>query len=109
MQTVISCVCSNDLSEPLKKLALERQNYERLKEENVSSAYNTSSIYRDILFLTLKAKEKSKIDLLAFDKEYASAYSRAQERHSKLYKANDRPLSYGAIYCRQYFKPLSLP
>ncbi|KAF5299327.1 hypothetical protein FQA39_LY02500 [Lamprigera yunnana] len=103
MQSVLLGVHSNDLLEPLKRLGMERQ-----KIQKVRGMDRTHSIYRDILFLACKALGRSNIDLNAFDKEYALAFSRLPERNNKLYKAQDRPLSLGSSYCRQYFKPLSL-
>lgn len=107
MQSIISSVRGNELSEPLKKLAVERQKKQHI--DNGTAVYHTRSIYRDVLFLILKAEDRGGIDLNAFDKQYALAYSRNQERHSKLYKPHDKPITIGALFCRQYFKPLSLP
>lgn len=104
MQTVISSVRCNDLLEPLKRLAMERQ-----KHQAVRGIDKTHSIYRDVLFLAFKALGRSNIDLIAFDKEYKSAFDRLPDRTSKLYRLQDRPLSIGAIYCRHYFKTLTLP
>ncbi|XP_031337524.1 DENN domain-containing protein Crag-like isoform X3 [Photinus pyralis] len=103
MQSILLGVHSNDLLEPLKRLGMERQ-----KIQKVRGIDRTHSIYRDILFLACKALGRSNIDLNAFDKEYALAFSRLPERNSKLYRPQDRPLSLGSSYCRQYFKPLSL-
>lgn len=103
MQSVVSSIYCNDLAVPLKKLALERQQNLTKNDEQ----YCSMSIYREILFLTCKAVGRSNIDLNAFDKEYASAYSR-QERFN-LHKPQDGPLNLGSIFCRQYFKPLQLP
>ncbi|KAK4881396.1 hypothetical protein RN001_004715 [Aquatica leii] len=103
MQSILVGVHSNDLLEPLKRLGMERQ-----KIQKVRGLDRTHSIYRDILFLACKALGRANIDLNAFDKEYALAFSRLPERNNKLYRAQDRPLSLGSSYCRQYFKPLSL-
>ncbi|KAF5279524.1 hypothetical protein FQR65_LT03346 [Abscondita terminalis] len=103
MQSILVGVHSNDLLEPLKRLGMERQ-----KIQKVRGVDRTHSIYRDILFLACKALGRSNIDLNAFDKEYALAFSRLPERNNKLYRIQDRPLSLGSSYCRQYFKPLSL-
>lgn len=103
MQNVIGSVRCNDLLEPLKRLATERQ-----KHQAIRGVDKTHSIYRDILFLAYKALGRSNIDLIAFDKEYKSAYDRLTERNSKLYRSQDRPLNLGAICCRHYFKTLTL-
>lgn len=104
MQNVIGSVRCNDLLEPLKRLATERQ-----KHQAIRGIDKTHSIYRDMLFLVFKALGKSNIDLVAFDKEYKNAFDRLPERSSKLYRHQDRPLSIAAICCRHYFKTLSLP
>lgn len=103
MQSIISSIYCNDLLSPLKKLSSERQH-----RKNDEKSLCSTSIYRDILFLTCKVVGRSNIDLNAFDKQYTSAYGR-QERNNKHMRPQDRPLSVGSIYCRQYFKPLYLP
>ncbi|KAK9754949.1 uDENN domain [Popillia japonica] len=108
MKSIIDSVHCNDLLDPLKKLALERQrNQKHPTEGNISCV--SQSIYRDILFLTCKAVGRSNIDPNVFDKEYATAFSRISERNNKLYGPQDRPLTVGSVFCRQYFKPLLLP
>ncbi|XP_022900538.2 DENN domain-containing protein Crag isoform X1 [Onthophagus taurus] len=111
MKTIIDSVHCNELLDPLKKLAIERNKKKspRIHEESTPIHYISASIYRDILFLTCKAVGRANMDLNAFDKEYAVAYSRLPEKHKGLYGPLDAPLTIGAIYCRQYFKPLSLP
>lgn len=104
MQSILGSVHCNDLLEPLKRLAMERQ-----KIQKVRGMDKTHSIYRDIMFLACKALGRSNIDLNAFDKEYAHAFGRLPERNSKLYRRQDYPLVIASSYCRQYFKPLSLP
>ncbi|XP_017770333.1 PREDICTED: DENN domain-containing protein 4C isoform X2 [Nicrophorus vespilloides] len=109
MQGVVNSVHCNDLSDPMKKLASERQKTLRSQEDRCISINTNRSIYRDILFLTCKAIGRSSIDLNVFDKEYSSAYSRIPDRSAKLYGIQDGPLSLGSVYCRQYFKPLLIP
>ncbi|KAG5889364.1 hypothetical protein JTB14_009157 [Gonioctena quinquepunctata] len=98
MQQVINYIRISDLVEPVRTLASERN-------EDVNMC---NSIYRDILFLACKALGRAQIDINAFDKEYATAYSRVVERQVKLFP-QDKPLSLSALYCRQYFRPLTLP
>ncbi|RZC41912.1 hypothetical protein BDFB_007823 [Asbolus verrucosus] len=93
------------LVEPLKSLAAERESQQRMRE----GKSKTISIYRDILFLACKALGRSHIDLNAFDKQYSSAYYRVTERNNRQYGPQDKPISLIALYCRQYFRPLSLP
>lgn len=103
MQKVIVSIRLNDLAEPLKSLAPDRELLD------INQGKNRISIYRDILFLACKALGRSHIDLNAFDKQYSAAYYRATERNNRQYGPQDKPLSTIALYCRQYFRPLSLP
>nr|XP_023017327.1 DENN domain-containing protein 4C isoform X2 [Leptinotarsa decemlineata] len=100
MQQVINYIRVSDLAEPVRTLASERKN------EDLNNKCN--SIYRDILFLACKALGRAQIDINAFDKEYATAYSRIAERQIELFP-QDKPVSLSALYCRQYFRPLTLP
>ena len=110
MQTILSSIHCNDLVDPLKRLALERHRIQKEKmHDQKSITFISQSIYRDILFLTCKALGRANIDLNAFDKEYTTAFARIPERNKDLYAPNDRPMTVCSIYCRQYFKPLSLP
>lgn len=56
MQSVISNVRHNSLSEPIKRVALERRNIVRVKEAPFS-------IYRDILFLAFTVLGSGNINL----------------------------------------------
>lgn len=98
--TSIRC---NDLTEPLKRLAEERQ---KLEQKGVQRMH---SIYRDILFLALIVAGQSSIDFGAFHREYANAYERLNEKECKnLFKNYDAPTSQTVICCRHYFKQLLL-
>lgn len=99
MQQIINFIRVSDLAEPVRTLAKDRK-------DEVNNKCN--SIYRDILFLACRVLGRAQIDINTFDKEYAAAYSRATERQNKLYP-QDKPISLSALYCRQYFRPLTLP
>lgn len=99
MQQIINFIRVNDLVEPLKSIAKGRED----KDQN-----DCTSIYRDILFLACKALGRAQIDINAFDKEYTNAYYRVTERQNKLCP-QDRPINLNSLYCRQYFRPLTLP
>ncbi|CAG9857977.1 unnamed protein product [Phyllotreta striolata] len=99
MQQIINHIRLSDLAEPVRMLTKDRADEENTKR---------NSIYRDILFLACKVLGRAQIDVNTFDKEYAAAHSRAVERHNKLYK-HDKPIGLAALYCRQYFRPLTLP
>lgn len=103
MQQIISNIRVNNLVEPLKSLATERE------KEGRTKLCMSNSVYRDILFLACKAIGRNRIDINTFDKEYTTAFSRVTERQNRLYGAHDKPLSLNSLYCRQYFRPLVLP
>uniref|UniRef100_A0A0A9WC26 C-myc promoter-binding protein n=3 Tax=Lygus hesperus TaxID=30085 RepID=A0A0A9WC26_LYGHE len=98
MEKVISYLQCNDLVEPLKFLAVERQ---KLKGRG-------HSLYREILFLGITALGRENIDQGIFDKEYQLAYDKLPDKDPKLYLRCDQPISLGSIYCRQTFRPLDL-
>ncbi|CAH1118858.1 unnamed protein product [Phaedon cochleariae] len=98
MQQIINYIRVSDLAEPVRTLANDR------KETDVDHGRN--SIYRDILFLACRVLGREQIDINAFDKEYAAAYARLVDRQKLL--PQDRPISLSALYCRQYFRPLTL-
>ncbi|KDR07911.1 C-myc promoter-binding protein [Zootermopsis nevadensis] len=102
MQMVISGVRCNDLLEPLKKLAIERQ---KLKGKGVTRSH---SLYWDILFLAFTVMGRDNIDHAAFDRKYMAAYEHLPERDLKLYQRCDKPPSIASLYCRHYFKELEL-
>ncbi|XP_069704600.1 DENN domain-containing protein Crag [Periplaneta americana] len=102
MQMVISGVRCNDLLEPLKKLAIERQ---KLKGKGVNRSH---SLYWDVLFLAFTVMGRHNIDHAMFDRKYMAAYERLPERDLKLYQRCDRPPSTASLYCRHYFKELEL-
>lgn len=99
MQQIINYIRVNDLAEPLKILANGRGD---------SLNHKSTSIYRDILFLACKALGRAQIDINAFDKEYTTAYYRIVDRQNKLFP-QDKAITLSSLYCRQYFRPLSLP
>ncbi|CAH0553707.1 unnamed protein product [Brassicogethes aeneus] len=103
MQQIIYNIRGNNLIEPLKTLGSER-------EKDCRNKLTTSnSVYRDILFLACKAIGRSMIEINNFDREYTAAYTRVTERQGRMYRAQDKPISLNSLYCRQYFRPLTLP
>lgn len=105
MQNIISYIRLNNLSDPMKNLANER---EKLMSEVSKDNKIYFSVYRDMLFLVCKALDRSQVDLNIFDREYFQAHSRLTERELKLFHQQDKPMCLNSLYCRQYFKPLSL-
>ncbi|KAK2587963.1 hypothetical protein KPH14_004046 [Odynerus spinipes] len=99
MQTIISHVRCNDLTEPIRRVALERS-------KNQSEDEAPISIYRDILFLAFIAVGGGNIDQGVFDKEYTSALERLTENEEQLLHKQDTPPSLMSLCCRHYFKQL---
>ncbi|XP_025406027.1 C-myc promoter-binding protein isoform X3 [Sipha flava] len=102
MSKIISNIRHNNLTDPLKKLAIERN---KLRGNDLAHSH---SLYRDILFLTITAIGRENIDISAFDQEYFLAFESVSESDSKLLLKCDYPLSIGSQYCRHLFKELEL-
>ncbi|XP_005182820.1 DENN domain-containing protein Crag isoform X1 [Musca domestica] len=104
IQQIVTAIRCNDLLMPVKKLANERH---KLKHSGVDRSH---SIYRDILFLALTAIGRSNVDLVTFHREYAAVFDKLTEKECNMYYRNqDLPPSAATIFCRAYFKPLSIP
>ncbi|XP_076639422.1 DENN domain-containing protein Crag isoform X4 [Colletes latitarsis] len=101
MQLVITNVRRNDLAEPIKRVALERS-------RNQAPDQPLFSIYRDILFLAFTVLGRGNIDQGVFDKEYTLSLERLTEEEQKLLCKIDAPPSMMSIFCRHYFKQLSV-
>ncbi|XP_012273297.1 DENN domain-containing protein 4C isoform X2 [Orussus abietinus] len=99
MQSVISHVRLNDLTKPIKRVALER---------NKNQTEAPFSIYRDILFLAFTVLGRSNIDQGAFDREYQVSLKRLTEYEEKLLRNVDAPPSFMTTCCRHYFKQLNV-
>ncbi|XP_050536920.1 DENN domain-containing protein Crag isoform X2 [Daktulosphaira vitifoliae] len=102
MTKVIASIRRNNLTDPLKKLAFERN---KLRGNDLSHSH---SLYRDILFLTITAIGRENIDISAFDQEYLIAFENLSENESKILLKCDHPISIGSQYCRHLFKELEL-
>ncbi|XP_013113202.2 DENN domain-containing protein Crag isoform X1 [Stomoxys calcitrans] len=104
IQQIVTSIRCNDLLMPVKKLANERY---KLQHSGVDRSH---SIYRDILFLALTAIGRSNVDLATFHREYAAVFDKLSEKECNMYYRNqDLPPSAATIFCRAYFKPLSIP
>ncbi|OQV11828.1 DENN domain-containing protein 4C [Hypsibius exemplaris] len=68
------------------------------------------SLYRELLFLTVRALDNDNIDKLAFDKVYKASFNELRKDGDLMgiLQADDRPLSLTAGWCRQAFRPLQL-
>lgn len=101
MQSVLTNVRRNNLTEPIKRVALERSRIQALDQP-------LFSIYRDILFLAFTALGRGNIDQGVFDREYNLSLERLTEREEKLLCKIDAPPSMMSLFCRHYFKQLSV-
>ncbi|XP_074094810.1 DENN domain-containing protein Crag isoform X2 [Cotesia typhae] len=101
MQNVITNVRHNNLTEPIKRVALERSKAE-VKEQP------PFSIYRDILFLAFTALGRTNIDQGVFDRQYSAALENLTDNEEKLLHSTDAAPSPMTLYCRHYFKQLSV-
>ncbi|XP_076226850.1 DENN domain-containing protein Crag isoform X1 [Nomia melanderi] len=101
MQSVITNVRRNDLAEPIKRVALERS-------RNQAPDQPLFSIYRDILFLAFTVLGRGNIDQGVFDKEYTLSLEKLSEGEEKLLCKTDAPPSMMSVFCRHYFKQLSV-
>ncbi|XP_034939272.1 DENN domain-containing protein Crag isoform X2 [Chelonus insularis] len=101
MQSVITNVRHNKLTEPIKRVALERSKAEG--KENPPF-----SIYRDILFLAFTALGRTNIDQGVFDRQYSAALESLTDSEATLLQRTDAAPSYMTLYCRHYFKQLSV-
>ncbi|XP_058796912.1 DENN domain-containing protein Crag isoform X2 [Phymastichus coffea] len=101
MQNVISYVRRNDLAEPIKQVALERN-------RNRNAEQTPFSIYRDILFLAFIVLGRGNIDQGVFDREYLLSLEKLTEGEESLLCTIDAAPSLMTLYCRHYFKQLNV-
>ncbi|KAK9874779.1 hypothetical protein WA026_005585 [Henosepilachna vigintioctopunctata] len=111
MQNIISYIRLNNLTEPIKLLTAET---DKLQKEDSTDNRIPFPLYRDILFLACKALGRGQVDLNTFDKEYVLAYTRLTElpesiASSRFVGTQDKSICLNSLFCRQYFKPLTLP
>ncbi|XP_076764946.1 DENN domain-containing protein Crag-like [Xylocopa sonorina] len=101
MQSVITNVRRNDLTEPIKRVAFERSKYQ-------STNQPLFSVYRDILFLAFTVLGRGNIDQSVFDREYNLSLDTLTEAEKKLLCTIDASPSLMSTYCRHYFKQLNV-
>ena len=92
---------SSDLLTPMKIF---------LQEFSKSTNSQHRSLYRELLFLAIRALDSENIDRTAFDKVFKSAFNslRKEEDMITILQANDKPISVTATWCRHAFRPLEL-
>ncbi|KAK0174002.1 hypothetical protein PV328_007123 [Microctonus aethiopoides] len=101
MQNIIAYVRCNNLTEPIKKVALERSKAQPMEQPPFS-------IYRDILFLAFAVLGRSNIDQGEFDRQYLTAIESLTDSEEELLQSIDAPPSPMTLYCRHYFKQLNV-
>ncbi|XP_011298582.1 DENN domain-containing protein 4C isoform X2 [Fopius arisanus] len=100
MKNVIDNVRRNNLTEPIKRVALQRSKAE-------TAELTPFSIYRDILFLAFTVLGRGNIDQGVFDRQYITALESLTEHEGKLRSIDAAP-SAMTLYCRSYFKQLNI-
>ncbi|XP_063980913.1 DENN domain-containing protein Crag isoform X2 [Diachasmimorpha longicaudata] len=100
MKNVIDNVRRNNLTEPIKRVALERSKAE-------AAELTPFSIYRDILFLAFTVLGRGNIDQGVFDRQYMAALESLTEYEGKLRSTDAAPTAM-TLYCRSYFKQLNI-
>ena len=91
-------VQTKDLLNPIKNLLEHRQENSHL------------SIYREMMFVTLKSFGQENIDLTAFDREYRRAFEKLQHEaeSQSLLRPCDRPPNNATAICRKFFRELKI-
>ena len=109
VQSIIGSILCGDFQEPIKQLLTERER--RIEKGDHQDLMKSISVYREMVFLLVKAVGQSKINLVTFDREYLLAFERLLQDNEfgHLFKSQDRPINVTSILCRQYFRPLTLP
>ncbi|GAB6018992.1 hypothetical protein CHUAL_000627 [Chamberlinius hualienensis] len=102
MQQIISGIECDDIASPLKILIGE------LRKRSASSRGRHFSVYRDLLFLCISIIGRENVDLLAFDREYRSAFRQLTPGQRHVLQRYDYPPGDSAILCRQRFGSLEL-
>jgi len=66
------------------------------------------SIYREMMFVTLKSFGQDNIDLTAFDREYRRAFDKLPAKYQSLLMPSDRPPNAVTVLCRKFFRELKI-
>ena len=66
------------------------------------------SIYREMMFVTLKSFGQDNIDLTAFDREYRRAFDKLPAKYQTLLTPADRPPNAVTVLCRKFFRELKI-
>ena len=66
------------------------------------------SIYREMMFVTLKSFGQDNIDLTAFDREYRQAFDKLPAKYQSLLMPSDRPPNAVTVLCRKFFRELKI-
>lgn len=108
-QKTVKMICdgvqNKDLFMPLKNLLDARLDE---NEELVIHETPPRSIYREMMFVTLKSFGQDNIDLTAFDREYRRAFDKLPPKYQAITTPSDRPPTAMTVICRKFFRELKI-
>ena len=78
------------------------------KEDTKKPASSHRSIYREMMFVTLKSFGQDNIDLTAFDREYRRAFEKLPAKYHSLLTHSDKPPNAVTVLCRKFFRELKI-
>ena len=82
---------------------------DQVTQRPVSSSVSCHrSIYREMMFVTLKSFGQDNIDLTAFDREYRRAFDKLPAKYQTLCTPADRPPNAVTVLCRKFFRELKI-
>ena len=100
-------VQNKDLLMSIKNLLDAREDQSEKSDDDQKSLKNRS-IYREMMFVTLKFFGQENIDLTAFDREYRRAFERLPPKYQSLATPADRPPTIVTALCRKFFRELKI-
>jgi len=98
-------VQNKDLFMSLKNL-LDAREVDDLNDAKKTSSHR--SIYREMMFVTLKSFGQDNIDLTAFDREYRRAFDKLPAKYQTILTPSDRPPNAVTVLCRKFFRELKI-
>ncbi|ESP01334.1 hypothetical protein LOTGIDRAFT_230663 [Lottia gigantea] len=101
MHQIFTSIQCNDVLTPIKHVMHGRKRLRMRKQR-------FRSMYREILFLVLKACGRENIDQDAFDREYLKAFDQLHHGEKRHLQTNDRPCTDHVVWCRRVFNELKL-
>lgn len=113
--TCVKMICdgvqNKDLFMSLKHLLDAREvaaDLQAAADEAKKTSQSHRSIYREMMFVTLKSFGQDNIDLTAFDREYRRAFDKLPAKYQTLLTPSDRPPNAVTVLCRKFFRELKI-